>query len=40
VKFFTFLRGLWDYYILGTWLEYFPSKSQRKQGDDADNTEG
>lgn len=34
MKLLMFLRGLWDYYVVGTWLSVFPPKSENTPGDD------
>lgn len=31
----TFIRGLWDWYVVGTWLQLFPPKPDNEPGDDA-----
>jgi len=36
MNFFTFVRGLWDWYVVGTWYAIFPPKSENTPGNDAD----
>jgi hypothetical protein len=37
MNFFTFLRGLWDWYVVQTWCDLFPPKSENTPGDDQDD---
>jgi hypothetical protein len=34
MKFFMFLRGLWNYYVIGTWYAIFTPKHEEIPGND------